>query len=139
MPTLKFNRRFSPARERSIRLALELQLVSDKDQARVEGLSPRSIGNRWNGIASDLHLLYGQRDRANVVIELVRSRAVEFLMVATCVFSALFGGDADQIRPQRPARTPVAQTIRTGKGRGDFNPLAGTNLDFDFLDLRRAA
>lgn len=134
-PTLKFNRHFSPAKTRSIRLALEKQLVSDKAQARVEGVSPRSIGNRWNGIASDLHLKYGERERANVAIELVRSRAVEFLMLAACAYASLFANNTDQMRPPRPTRAPVVQIIRPGKNRGDFNPLRNTNFD----EARKAA
>lgn len=117
-PTLKFNRRFSPAKERSIRMALEQQLVSDKAQARIEGLSPRSIGNRWDGIANDLHLKYGQRERANVAIELVRSRAVEFLMLALCFWLGSVMGDINMIRAPRTLRgpRPPATARRDGQG-----------------------
>lgn len=115
---LKFNQHFPPAQARTIRLALEQGLVSDKAQARIEGLQPDSIGSRWDAIANRLHLKYGQRDRAQVVIALVRSRAVEFLMLVICTATAVMPG-IDMLRPARPARPTRTTSTPARKRDGD--------------------
>ena len=114
-PTIKLNAPFPPALEQTLRLALEHGLISDKAQARAAGTQPGSIRNRWDRIADRLALPYGQRERAQVVVALVRSRTVEYLMVAICIYTATLSGTGDIIRPPRPTRAPVVVLVRPHK------------------------
>src|SRR5690606_31344805 len=88
MPTIKIHGNYTPAQRRTIRLALERRLVSDKAQAREEGVSPRSIGDRWDGIAHRLHLPFGQRERAQVIAELVVRKHIEVAVLALAILTS---------------------------------------------------
>lgn len=115
-PQLKFNTVFPPAQERTIRLALEQSLITDKAQARAEGVSPRSINDRWHAIADRLALGYGHRERAAVVVALVRSRTVEFLMLVVAVWTGAMPVNGDLLRTSRTLRggKPAACARREG-------------------------
>lgn len=130
---IKFNTNFTPAQERSIRLALERGLLSDKEQARAEGLSPRSITDRWAGIASAVGLGYGKRDRAQVITALFVRRHVEIaaaLLVAVLVGTGATG-KFDMVRPVRINRPVKTATVRRDQGN---HALAGIH----FLAYRSA-
>lgn len=124
--TLKFHEPFPEAQARTIRLALERGLISDKAQARVEGVSPRSINDRWAAIADRLQLQHGQRDRAVVVVTLVRSRSVEFLMLALGFYLGALPLNTDAVRTPRTLRG--AGSVATARREGGAPSLA---LDLD--------
>lgn len=108
MPTLQIHGNYTPAQQRTIRLAFEQGLVSDKEQARIEGLSPRSITDRWDGIAHRLRLAYGQRDRARVLVELVVRKHIE---ITVLIFAILTSIGQFSTQPQRPRPPSNARTV----------------------------
>jgi len=126
--TLKFHEPFPEAQARTIRLALERGLISDKAQARVEGVSPRSINDRWAAIADRLQLQHGQRDRAVVVVTLVRSRSVEFLMLALGFYLGALPLNTDAVRTPRTLRGGKPAATASIRREGDALALS---LDLD--------
>lgn len=119
-PTIKFNTRFPPAQERSIRLALEQGLVSDKAQARAEGLSPRSVGNRWDNIAYRLRLAHGQKDRARILIELVVRKHIEVAILLAAILAG--SGHIDKpLRPRTPTGSRPIASARASARRPEFD------------------
>ena len=130
MPTIKINGNYTPAQRRTIRLALERRLVSDKAQAKEEGISPRSIGDRWDGIAHRLRLPFGQRERAQILAELVIRKHVEVAVLALAILTSLgqYGQQPQRTRPPSGART-VATLARPASTRkpGQDGGMAGLN------------
>jgi len=130
MPTIKIHGNYTPAQRRTIRLALERRLVSDKAQAREEGVSPRSIGDRWDGIAHRLHLPFGQRERAQVIAELVVRKHIEVAVLALAILTSIgtYGTQPQRPRPPSGART-VATLARPASTRkpGQDGGMAGLN------------
>lgn len=129
MPNLKINQPYTPAQQRTIRLAFEQGLISDKEQARIEGLSPRSITDRWDGIAHRLRLAYGQRDRARVLVELIVRKHIEILLLVVAILTSV-SGYTQPMRPRPPgsARTAITMPRQScARKPGQDGGMAGLN------------